>query len=130
MIGNIQKDDLILAHKWIATNTPVDALFVIFPEDVSFSCQAKRSVVVSPHAFVHKPDAAIHWYQLYSNVYGVTLENNQHHFRKNRYINLQSNVLPNKNIYVLYRNGIDSIISSMLKPLYQNQSYTVAFSIN
>ncbi|MFN4083725.1 MAG: hypothetical protein ACK4K9_08850 [Bacteroidia bacterium] len=108
-IGNYIKTDLEIVQQWINNNLANDALFITFPEDNSFSCNAKRSLVVSPHAFIHTVNRSIAWYYLYSNIYGVNFNNNSINFRKNLYINIPDSL--KNNVYVLYRLNHDSLIN-------------------
>lgn len=65
--------DLEKMHQWIASNTPVDALFVTFPSDDSFLCESKRSLLTGYKAVIHRQDFLIPWYGTLKDVYGVDL---------------------------------------------------------
>lgn len=75
MFGNYPLTDLQKTHQWIKSNTPLDALFIIPPDDISFSCEAQRNLLVSPHAFIHNVSSTISWYKWYNKIYGVSVKN-------------------------------------------------------
>lgn len=69
-IGYYKKSDLTLVHEWIKVNTPKDALFVVPPDDNSFSCEAQRSQVIGYKAIVHSPEFMKEWYEKMNEIYG------------------------------------------------------------
>lgn len=75
MIGNREISDIEKMHYWIEDNTDKDILILVPPNDNSFSCQAKRSVPIHFTAVIHEPEFMLYWYDRYSKIYGVTLEN-------------------------------------------------------
>ncbi|MGE3823570.1 MAG: DUF6798 domain-containing protein, partial [Bacteroidia bacterium] len=82
-IGNYKKSDLTLLHEWIAQNLPKDVVILCSPENTSLICEAKRSQVVQYQAIIHEPFYLLPWYQKFSDVYGVSIENaDRHDIRK------------------------------------------------
>lgn len=74
--------DLTQMHIWIKQHTPVQSLFHIPPDNLSFASQAQRSTWVSTHAFVHRTTSILDWHQRYAIAYGVSVENlHNSHFR-------------------------------------------------
>jgi hypothetical protein len=76
-IGNYEKSDLTLLHEWIEKNTPKSAVFLTLPDDMSFSCEAKRAMPIATHAMVHEPFYMLEWYQKYNEIYGANLSNSK-----------------------------------------------------
>jgi len=74
MVGNRDLTDLEKMHGWISAHTPKDALFLVPPDNTSFSCQAKRPMPVHFHAIIHTPEFMLPWYEKIRTVYGVGLE--------------------------------------------------------
>lgn len=77
MIGNRETSDIEMMHRWIEQNTEKDILVLVPPNDNSFSCQAKRSIPIQYTAIVHEPKFMFEWYERYSKIYGVSLDNLQ-----------------------------------------------------
>lgn len=75
MIGNRTVSELEKMHNWIDQNTEKDVLVLVPPNDNSFTCQAKRSIPIHFTAIIHEPEFMLEWYQRYSRIYGVTIEN-------------------------------------------------------
>jgi hypothetical protein len=75
MIGNREVPDIEKMHQWIEGETEKDILVLVPPNDNSFSCQAKRSIPIHFTAIVHEPKFMLDWYDRYSKIYGVSLEN-------------------------------------------------------
>ncbi len=71
--GFYEKTDLAKMHTWIALNTPVDALFVIPPENNSFGCESRRPTVANFKAIIHEPWFMIPWYYRIRETYCVEL---------------------------------------------------------
>lgn len=98
----LPKTDLQIMHDWIALNTPLNATFLIPPNNTSFSCEAKRSLLVSVHAQVHTPTSTLKWYKNYSKTYGVTTENvGNKPFREVALLNYQTQIMPTEAEYRL-----------------------------
>ena len=70
-IGDYEKSDLQQMHMWIRENTPVNAVFLVPPDDDSFACEARRSQVTGFKAIVHEPRFLIPWYSDIVKAYGV-----------------------------------------------------------
>ena len=77
MIGNREITDMEKMHLWIERETKKDILVLVPPNDNSFSCQAKRSIPIHFTAIVHEPKFMLDWYNRYSSIYGVSIENLQ-----------------------------------------------------
>ena len=73
-IGNYKKSDLILLHEWMMQNLPKNAVILCSPENTSLICEAKRSQVVQYQAIIHEPFYLLPWYELFKNIYGVSIE--------------------------------------------------------
>lgn len=70
-VGNYPKTDLTIMHEWISANTSKEALFVSFPNDDSFLCEAKRPLAVAYKAVIHEPWFMIKWYIDFLNIYKI-----------------------------------------------------------
>lgn len=68
-VGNYIKSDLTLMHEWIFTNTKVDAVFLISPDNFSFLCEAKRSMLIGYKAVIHEPYFMIPWADNFQRIY-------------------------------------------------------------
>lgn len=75
MIGNRTYSDLEKMHFWIAENTPKDVSMLVSPHDNAFPCQAKRSMPVHFQAIVHEPFFMLPWYEDFTEIYGVSMDN-------------------------------------------------------
>lgn len=75
IIGNYVKTDLTKMHEWIYANTYKNAVFLTFPEDINFGCEAKRSTCASPYAMIHEPFYAFDWYKTMQFYYQINLKN-------------------------------------------------------
>lgn len=71
-IGNYHKSNLTLMHEWIKDNTPQDALFLSFPSDESFLCQAQRPLAIAFKAIIHEPWFMNKWYADFTKFYSVS----------------------------------------------------------
>ena len=56
-------------NEWINNNTPVDAVFLVSPENQSFLCEAKRSMIIGYKAVIHEPFFLIPWAENYQRIY-------------------------------------------------------------
>jgi hypothetical protein len=70
-IGNFQQSDLQLTHDWIKINTPIDAVFLVSPQDDAFACEAQRSQPVNYKAVVHEPYFFMEWYKTMHDYYNI-----------------------------------------------------------
>lgn len=68
-IGNYQKSDIQKMHEWIAKNTPVDAVFLVNPGNLSFLCDAKRSLFIGHKAVIHEPYFLIPWASNFQRIF-------------------------------------------------------------
>lgn len=75
MIGERRLSDREKMHRWISSNTPKDVVVLVSPENNAFACQAKRPMPVHYQAIIHEPFFMMPWYETFSVVYGVTMEN-------------------------------------------------------
>ena len=73
-LGNRPYSDMSKMHFWIAANTPKDAVILTEPGDLSFLCEAKRSMPVGYAAVIHEAFFMIPWYEKFTNIYGVKFE--------------------------------------------------------
>lgn len=73
-IGHYQPSDLSLMHRWIEANTPKDALFMSFPDDDSFLCEARRSMPVHFRAMVHTPAYLQDWNASIKEIYHIDVQ--------------------------------------------------------
>ena len=73
-IGNYYHSPLELMHEWIQKNTAVNALFLIPPNDESFSCEAQRPTPVNYKAVVHEPFYFVAWRKAMSTYYHVDFD--------------------------------------------------------
>lgn len=76
-LGNCPHTHLENMHSWIAKNTDKNAVFLTFPNDDSFLCEAKRNLPVGYKAIIHQPDFLIPWYNQMKNIYGVGLSSDK-----------------------------------------------------
>lgn len=90
--------DLDKMYVWIKQHTNKSAVFLIPPNDISFSSRAQRSVYVSNHAFVHTHKAALNWFNRYSKLYGVSLPIPKHE-------NFRNIALHNFYTYPVFKNA-------------------------
>lgn len=75
MIGNRSLTDLERMYLWINEQTPKDVVILTSPNDNGFSCQAKRSMPSHWQAIMHQSFFIIEWYEDFSEIYGVSLQN-------------------------------------------------------
>lgn len=68
-LGNYIKSDQTLMHEWIRANTPVDAVFLISPDNFSFLCEAQRSLLIGYKAVIHEPYFMIPWAENFQRIY-------------------------------------------------------------
>ncbi len=68
-IGNYQKSDIQKMHEWIAVNTPVDAVFLVSPGNLSFLCDAKRSLLIAHKSVIHEPYFLIPWANNFQRIF-------------------------------------------------------------
>ncbi len=77
MVGNRVYTDLEKMHFWIEQNTPKHVSVLVSPDNNAFPCQAKRSMPVHFQAIIHEPDFMLPWYDVFKEIYGVSLENQE-----------------------------------------------------
>ncbi len=75
MVGNRVYSDLEKMHLWIADSTAKHVSVLVSPDDNSFSCEAKRSMPIHFQAIVHEPFFMLPWYNDFTDIYGVSLNN-------------------------------------------------------
>jgi hypothetical protein len=73
MVDGTDRTDLGAMHRWIAANTPSDAMFLIPPDDSGFALQAQRPHFVGWQAIIHEPYFMLPWYDRFVSAYGVTV---------------------------------------------------------
>lgn len=66
------KTDVQRMHEYIRNNTPVDAVFITYPRDDSFLCEAQRSLVTGYKGIIHEQQWILNWYKTYSGIYHLT----------------------------------------------------------
>jgi len=71
IIGNYEKTSLQVVHEWVKNNTPKSVVFLVPPNNESFSCEAQRSTPVNYKAVVHEPFYMIEWLNRMENYYQV-----------------------------------------------------------
>lgn len=74
-LGNYPRKNLEKMHIWIAQNSSKNAVFLTFPNDDSFLCEAKRSLPVAYKGVIHQPDFLLPWHEKMKNIYGIGLSN-------------------------------------------------------
>lgn len=74
-LGNYPKKNLEKMHVWIANHTPKNAVFLTFPNDDSFLCEAKRSLPVAYKGIIHQPDFLLPWQEKIKDIYGIEPSN-------------------------------------------------------
>ena len=75
MVGNRVYSDLEKMHLWITENTSKDISVLVSPDNNAFACQAKRSVPIHFQAIIHEPFFMLPWYEDFTEIYGVSIEN-------------------------------------------------------
>lgn len=65
------KTDLNRMHAWIEKNTPIDAIILAMPFDVSLLCETKRSTPTGSRAIIHEPDFILNWYSHFASIYAI-----------------------------------------------------------
>jgi hypothetical protein len=60
--------DLSVMHKYIESNTDIDALFLTFPKDESFICETKRSQYIAFNPIVHESCFMNEWMNRYEHL--------------------------------------------------------------
>jgi hypothetical protein len=73
-VGNYIKSDLTLMHEWIEQHTGIDAVFLVSPNDNSFLCEAKRSLLIGYKAVIHEPFFMIPWAENFQRIYHFDLD--------------------------------------------------------
>ncbi|HKR06229.1 MAG TPA: DUF6798 domain-containing protein, partial [Bacteroidia bacterium] len=73
-LGNRIYSDMSRMHSWIDENTDKDAVILTEPGDVSFLCEAKRSMPIGYAAVIHEAFFMIPWYEKFNKIYGVNFE--------------------------------------------------------
>lgn len=71
MVDGTDRSDLGAMHRWIAANTPKDAMFLIPPDDSGFALQAQRPQYVGWQAIIHEPYFMLPWYDRFVAAYGT-----------------------------------------------------------
>ena len=71
MVDGTDRTDLGAMHRWIAANTPKDAMFLIPPDDSGFAMQAQRPQYVGWQAIIHEPYFMLPWYNRFVAAYGI-----------------------------------------------------------
>lgn len=72
-LGNYPQQNLEKMHVWISQNTAINAVFLTFPNDDSFLCEAKRSLSVAYKGVIHQPDFLLPWHEKMKDIYGIEL---------------------------------------------------------
>ncbi len=75
MVGDRNHSDLERMHFWIEANTVKDVSVLVSPDNNGFACQAKRSMPIHFQAIIHEPFFMLPWYEDFSDIYGVSMEN-------------------------------------------------------
>ena len=75
MVGSRVYSNLEKMHFWIAENTPKRVSVLVSPANNAFSCQAKRSMPIHFQAIIHEPFFMMSWYDDFTKIYGVSIEN-------------------------------------------------------
>ena len=70
-LGNYKKSDQQKMHEWIERNTSKDAVFLVSPADISFLCEAKRSLLIGYKAVIHEPYFMISWAEKFQRIYQI-----------------------------------------------------------
>lgn len=74
MVGKYEETALTKVHHRIRREIPSNALFIVPPGDDSFSCESERSALTGYRAVIHEPWFIVHWFETFSSVYHVPLE--------------------------------------------------------
>ena len=70
-LGNYKKSDQQKMHEWIESNTSKDAVFLVSPADISFLCEAKRSLLIGYKSVIHEPYFMIPWAEKFQRIYQI-----------------------------------------------------------
>lgn len=76
-LGNYPQKNLEKMHLWIVRHTPKNAVFLTFPNDDSFLCEAKRSLPVAYKGVIHQPNFLLPWQEKIKDIYGIELSNDK-----------------------------------------------------
>jgi hypothetical protein len=70
-LGSYKRSDQQKMHEWIEKNTSKEAVFLVSPTDISFLCEAKRSLLIGYKAVIHEPYFMIPWAEKFQRIYQI-----------------------------------------------------------